>query len=65
MKPPVVGESLSPLPTCLPADSVANASQIATLNKEDLETLVGSNQRGYLPKSTTACVGFSISSASC
>jgi mRNA interferase MazF len=27
--------------TGLPMDSVANASQIATLNKDDLETLVG------------------------
>jgi mRNA interferase MazF len=32
---------LSKRSTGLPRDSVANASQIATVNKEDLETLVG------------------------
>ena len=36
--------------TGLPMDSVANASQIATLNREDLETLVGSLPRRYLDR---------------
>ena len=31
-------------------DSVANASQIATLNKDDLETLVGSIPRRLLDR---------------
>lgn len=36
--------------TGLPRDSVANASQIATLNKEDLETLAGTLPRHLLEK---------------
>jgi mRNA interferase MazF len=36
--------------TGLPMDSVANASQIATLNKDDLETLVGTLPRPLLEK---------------
>ena len=43
----------TPLPrkqTGLPMDSVANASQIATLNKDDLETLVGAIPRRSLDR---------------
>jgi mRNA interferase MazF len=36
--------------TGLPMDSVANASQIATLNKDDLETLVGVIPRRLLDR---------------
>lgn len=36
--------------TGLPRDSVANASQIATLNKSDLETLAGMVPKGLLEK---------------
>ena len=36
--------------TGLPRDSIANASQIATLNKEDLETLAGTVPRHLLEK---------------
>jgi mRNA interferase MazF len=36
--------------TGLPRDSVANASQIATLNKGDLETLVGTLPRRILDR---------------
>lgn len=36
--------------TRLPMDSVANASQIATLNKDDLETLVGVVPRRLLDR---------------
>lgn len=36
--------------TGLPMDSIANASQIATLNKDDLETLVGTVPRRLLDK---------------
>lgn len=36
--------------TGLPMDSVANASQMATLNKDDLETLVGTIPRRLLDK---------------
>lgn len=38
--------------TGLPRDSVANASQIATVNKEDLETLVGALHPGLLDRVT-------------
>lgn len=36
--------------TGLPMDSIANASQIATLNKDDLETLVGILPRRLLDR---------------
>ena len=36
--------------TGLPMDSIANASQIATLNKDDLETLVGTVPRRLLDR---------------
>jgi mRNA interferase MazF len=36
--------------TGLPQDSVANASQIATVNKEDLDTLAGTVPPGLLDK---------------
>lgn len=36
--------------TGLPMDSVANASQMATLNKDDLDTLVGTIPRRLLDK---------------
>ena len=36
--------------TGLPTDSIANASQIATLNEDDLETLVGTVPRRLLDR---------------
>lgn len=48
---PAPGNTLLPRRhTGLPMDSVANASQIATLNKDDLETLVGTLPRRLLDR---------------
>ena len=45
------GNTLLPKRTTgLPRDSVANASQIATLNKSDLETLAGTVPKHFIDK---------------